>query len=132
MRDFPSTSAIDPKCSAAGRQARQVLQIKQSQLTLHLVGMAVDCEPLPAAIPPRLCKIEPNAAAAHAAARGQVFGPIVRHTWRITAFAKQPELAARAASALACMPPVFSYHCDQRSSAQSAKPGVIAAAGSKQ
>jgi hypothetical protein len=81
---------------AAGRQE---FQIKQSQLTLHFVGVALDCESLPAAIAPRLCEIEPKAAAAHAAARGQVFGPIVRHTWRITAFAKQPELEARAASA---------------------------------
>jgi hypothetical protein len=62
--------------------------------------------------------------AAHAVATGQGFGRIVRHTWRIAAFGKQPELESGASIALACMVPGFSYDCDQRAAARSNKPEV--------
>jgi hypothetical protein len=67
--------------------------------------------------PPRLRRIEiETRAGAHAALTGRLFERIVRLTWRIAAFEKQPELAATQ-SELACMGSAFSYDCDQSSSA---------------
>jgi hypothetical protein len=63
---------------------------------------------------------------AHGASSGQVFECIVRDTWRIAAFEKQPELESRATTALGCMASLFSYDCDQRRSAPSGKPEAFA------
>jgi hypothetical protein len=79
-------------------------------------GVVLDCD-FRQPSPPRLRRIEIEIrVAAHAAPRGQLFERIVRQTWRIAAFEKQPELAATR-SELACMGSAFSYDCDQSLSA---------------
>src|SRR5215469_12017555 len=92
MRDFPSMITIDPEFPPARRHGRT----GNSDQTITLAPPSFGVTRLrlaPAECPPRLREIaKQHTAVAHAGARGQVFGRIVRHTWRIAAFGKQPEL----------------------------------------